>query len=95
MLEQPPHVTAGLADGESPSPRVDAGIIGAPGESTCGLGQLVGHLFWVGVAIGADGMVGEGVVGRWVPRLVLCEGVLDTVGVQRGDVPAVGGVLGR
>ena len=80
------------------SPRVhaaDAGVIGKLSQSMCGLRQVVADLGGVGFAVGADGVVDDIFADRWVGRLVVRERLLDTEGVEVGDITAVGGVLDR
>ena len=95
VLEQAPDIASRLTNGQPSSPGRDARIVGEFREPDSSRRQLPDHLVGVGIAVGAGGLVGDVVADRWEGRLGAGESLLDTVGVQRCHVSAVGGVLDR
>ena len=93
VLEQATHVASGFANGETPTPRVDTGIVGKPSETFRGDGKGLNNLIGSGVGIrncsGLDQIISD----RREDRLILSQCLLDAVGVERRDVPTVRGVL--
>ena len=93
MLEQATHVTSGLSDGDAAGPRVDAGIVGESGETFRGGPERLQNLVWIGVGVchgrAIDQIFSDGREGRFISS----QRLLDAVGVERGDVATVRGVL--
>jgi hypothetical protein len=93
MLKQTTHVASGCSNGETATPRVDTSIVGKASETFRGDAKFLTNLVGIGVGIrngsGLDQMISE----RRKDRLILSQCLLDAVGVERGDVPTVRGVL--
>ena len=93
VLEQATYVASSFSNGEAASPRVDAGIVGESSETFSGDAKCLNNLVRIGVGVrhgsGLDQIVCDGREGRFISSQCL----LDAVGVERGDVATVRGVL--
>ena len=93
VLEQATHVASGFPNGETATPRVDAGIVGKSSETFRGDANCLKNLVRIGVGVRHGSGLGHIVSDGREDRLILSQCLLDAVGVERGDVATVRGVL--